>query len=196
MSRRLGTFGRIHRLRADVNRLIEALVDEPAASDYGWEPPLDVIEHEIVPKTAQGVKTGSKLFGGGIIRKDDLSTVIAETNNEKEWPLFHGEVTALWHYWKLPKEERPSPQEVAMLATHEPCPLCLSSITWMGIDEFYYLFTYEDSRDEFGIPHDYRMLEENRGSTITVQVASGAVGGVLTPVEKCPQRSLELQIPP
>jgi hypothetical protein len=36
----------------------------------------------------------------------------------------------------------------------------LSGITWGGFDNFYYLFTYEDTRDAFGIPHDIRILEE------------------------------------
>ena len=121
---------------------------------------LDLIEKEIVPKTERGTREGSKLFGAGIFRKDNLETVIAETNNEKDWPLYHGEVHALKKYWELPKDRRPAPSELIMIATHEPCPLCLSAITWMGIDRFYYLFTYEDSRDEFGIPHDFRMLGE------------------------------------
>lgn len=121
---------------------------------------LDIIENEIVPRTEKGTREGSKLFGAGIFRKDDYSTVIAETNNEKDWPLYHGEVHALKKYWELPKDRRPMPAELIMIATHEPCPLCLSAITWMGIDRFYFLFTYEDSRDEFGIPHDFRMLQE------------------------------------
>ena len=121
---------------------------------------LDLIENEVVPKTEKGTREGSKLFGAGIFRKDNLETVIAETNNEKEWPLFHGEVHALKKYWELPRDKRPAPSELIMIATHEPCPLCLSAITWMGIERFYFLFTYEDSRDEFGIPHDFRMLEE------------------------------------
>lgn len=121
---------------------------------------LRVIEYEIVPKTAKGTRAGSKIFGAAIIRKSDLSTVVAETNNENEWPLYHGEVHALKKYWELPRERRPRPRELIMVASHEPCPLCLSAIAWMGIDRFYYLYSYEDSRDEFGIPHDYRMLEE------------------------------------
>jgi tRNA(Arg) A34 adenosine deaminase TadA len=36
----------------------------------------------------------------------------------------------------------------------------LSGITWGGFDNFYYLFTFEDTRDAFGIPHDIRILEE------------------------------------
>ena len=46
------------------------------------------------------------------------------------------------------------------LATHEPCSLCLSAITWTGFDNFYYLFSHEDSRDSFAIPHDLKILKE------------------------------------
>lgn len=54
---------------------------------------LDCIENKIVPLTAAGVASGSKVFGAAILKKDDLSVVIAATNNEKECPLWHGEVS-------------------------------------------------------------------------------------------------------
>ena len=54
---------------------------------------LEAIEQEIVPLTQQGVKQGNKLFGAGMLRKSDLSTIIVGTNNETENPLFHGEVS-------------------------------------------------------------------------------------------------------
>ena len=38
--------------------------------------------------------------------------------------------------------------------------MCLSAITWSGFDNFYYLFSHEDSRDEFAIPHDLKILKE------------------------------------
>ena len=121
---------------------------------------LGVLEKEVAPKTLAGVKAGNKLFGAAILNKSDLSTVIAATNTETGNPLMHGEVTAILAYYDLPKAQRPDPADTIFVATHEPCPLCLSSITWGGWDNFFYLFTYEDSRDAYGIPHDIVMLEE------------------------------------
>jgi tRNA(Arg) A34 adenosine deaminase TadA len=38
--------------------------------------------------------------------------------------------------------------------------LCLSAITWAGYDNFYYLFSHEESRDSFNIPHDLKILKQ------------------------------------
>jgi tRNA(Arg) A34 adenosine deaminase TadA len=121
---------------------------------------LDVIETDLVPLTRRGVSGGNKLFGAAILRKSDLSVVIAETNNETENPLWHGEMHAIKRFYELPSERRPAPKDCLFLATHEPCSLCLSGITWSGFDNFYYLFSYEETRDAFGIPHDIRILRE------------------------------------
>ncbi|MBO6537796.1 MAG: nucleoside deaminase [Rhizobiaceae bacterium] len=121
---------------------------------------LDVIENDIVPLTQAGVDSGNKLFGAAILRKSDLSLVIAETNNETENPLWHGEVHALKRFYELPKSQRPDTKDCVFFATHEPCSLCLSAITWTGFDNFYYLFSHEDSRDSFAIPHDLEILKE------------------------------------
>ena len=121
---------------------------------------LDVIESDVAPKTRAGVERGNKLFGAAILRKSDLSVVIAETNNEIENPLWHGEMHAIKRFYELSADQRPSPKDCLFLATHEPCSLCLSGITWSGFDNFYYLFSYEDTRDTFDIPHDIRILKE------------------------------------
>jgi len=121
---------------------------------------FDVIEHDIVPKTREGVARGNKLFGAAILRKSDLSVVIAETNNELENPLWHGEMHALKRFYELPKADRPDTKDCIFLSTHEPCSLCLSAITWAGFDNFHYLFSHEDSRDAFAIPHDLNILKE------------------------------------
>lgn len=121
---------------------------------------LDVIETDIVARTKGGVGGGNKLFGAAILRKSDLSVVVAETNNETESPIWHGEMHAIRRFFELPPEGRPDPKDCIFLATHEPCSLCLSGITWSGFDNFYYLFSYEQTRDAFGIPHDIRILRE------------------------------------
>lgn len=121
---------------------------------------LDVIETELVPLTRAGIASGNKLFGAAILRKIDLSVVVAAVNNETENPLWHGEMHAIKRFYELPADGRPDPRDCLFLTTHEPCSLCLSGITWSGFDNFYYLFSYEDTRDAFNIPHDIRILRE------------------------------------
>ena len=119
---------------------------------------LDVMEFDILPLTRKGVADGNKLFGAAVLRKDDLSLVLAETNNETENPLWHGEVHTLKRLYE--RVEKPNTKEYVFLSTHEPCSMCLSAITWAGFDNFYYFFSHEDSRDSFAIPHDLRILKE------------------------------------
>jgi tRNA(Arg) A34 adenosine deaminase TadA len=109
--------------------------------------------------THGGVARGNKLFGAAILRKSDLSVVVAETNNEIENPLWHGEMHAIKRFFELPADQRPEPKDCLFLATHEPCSLCLSGITWSGFDNFYYLFSHQDSRDSFAIPYDIQILK-------------------------------------
>lgn len=119
---------------------------------------LDVIENEIVPLTERGVAAGNKVFGAALLRKSDLSLVIAGTNDETDNPLWHGEINTLRQFYERP--ERPSTRELIFLTTHEPCTLCMSAITWAGFDNFYYFYSHEDSRDAFAIPHDLVILKE------------------------------------
>ena len=119
---------------------------------------LDVMEHDILPLTREGVAAGNKVFGAAILNKSDLSLVLAETNNETENPLWHGEVHTLKRLYE--RIEKPDTKDYIFLSTHEPCSMCLSAITWAGFDNFYYFFSHEDSRDSFAIPHDLRILKE------------------------------------
>ncbi len=119
---------------------------------------LDVMEFDILPLTREGVAAGNKVFGAAILNKADLSLVLAETNNETENPLWHGEIHTLKRLYE--RVEKPNTKDYVFLSTHEPCSMCLSAITWAGFDNFYYFFSHEDSRDSFAIPHDLRILKE------------------------------------
>lgn len=133
---------------------------------------LDVIALDVVPLTRAGVAAGNKLFGAAIVRKDDLSPVVAATNDETGNPLWHGEMHAIKKFYELPAgpdagpdapaggRVRPDPKDCLLLATHEPCSLCLSGITWSGFDEFAYLFSHTDSAESFAIPYDIAILKE------------------------------------
>lgn len=119
---------------------------------------LGHIADDIVPLTERGVSAGNKVFGSAILRKSNLSLVVAGTNNEIENPLWHGEVHTLKLFYEMP--ERPATKDCIFIATHEPCSLCLSAITWTGFDNFFYLFPYADTEGLFGIPHDLKILKD------------------------------------
>ena len=126
--------------------------------DFNIEKLFLALEIDIVPKTEKGVLAGNKIFGAAILKKSDFSVIIADTNHELDNPIWHGEMYVLKKFYEL--KDRPLTKNLIFLSTHEPCSMCLSAITWAGFDNFVYLFSYEESRDRFSIPHDLKILKE------------------------------------
>ena len=121
---------------------------------------LDVFNKDILPLTVKGVNLGNKIFGAAIMKKDDYSLIVTGSNNETENPLWHGEIHTLKKFYEIDKKMRPKEKNCIFLSSHEPCSLCLSAITFSGFDNFYYLFPYETTTEEFYIPHDLNILKE------------------------------------
>jgi len=121
---------------------------------------VEVFNNDILPLTFKGVDFGNKIFGAAILKKDDYSLVVAGSNNETENPLWHGEIHTLKKFYEIDQMIRPNEKNCIFLSSHEPCSLCLSAITFSGFDNFYYLFPYEATSDEFNIPHDLNILKE------------------------------------
>ena len=122
-----------------------------------YERILDIILDDLIPLTKISINEGNKIFGGFIVKKSDLSIICLGTNQEIKNPLFHGEISTLFNLFE---KKLFNTKDYYFVSSHEPCSLCLSAITWSGFDNFYYFFPYEDTKDNFNIPHDLKILEE------------------------------------
>ena len=119
---------------------------------------LGVIEQDILPMTAAAVEEGHNIFGGAVLTAGDLSLVVAGTNLRGEDPTFHGEIVTINRFFRM--KERPAAGDTVFLSTHEPCSMCLSALAWCGFRKIYFLFGYEETRDDFFMGDDLRMLSE------------------------------------
>ncbi len=118
---------------------------------------LDIFLTYLIPETELSVKKGNKIFGAFVIKKSDFKLTVTGTNNEIVNPLFHGEISTIFNFFKL---NNLNTKDYIFISSHEPCSLCLSAITWSGFEYFYYFFPYQDTKTTFNIPHDLNILKE------------------------------------
>ena len=118
---------------------------------------LDIFLTYLIPETELSVKKGNKIFGAFVIKKSDFKLTVTGTNNEIVNPLFHGEISTIFNFFKL---NNLNTKNYIFISSHEPCSLCLSAITWSGFEYFYYFFPYQDTKTTFNIPHDLNILKE------------------------------------
>jgi len=124
---------------------------------------LEVIEEDILPITGAAVEKGHNIFGGAVLSEEDLSLVTAGTNMRADAPSLHGEIVTINRFFKM--KDHPPVEKTLFLATHEPCSMCLSALAWSGFRKIYFLFGYEETRDDFRMGDDLRMLAEVFGTT-------------------------------
>ena len=125
--------GNLYSAYAERDNISEAVVidsskQQPplAASAVDLQKLLEIIESGILPRTRKGVENGNKVFGAALL-SSELDLIIAETNNEIDNPLFHGEVNLINEWAKItPAVDRGSfAQKSIFLSTHEPCCMCI-----------------------------------------------------------------------
>ena len=87
---------------------------------------LQTIEDNILPKTREGVKKGNKVFGAALLDQE-WNCILAETNDEMNNPIFHGEVNLINEWSKTidAGDRGLAAQESIFLSTHEPCCMCI-----------------------------------------------------------------------
>ncbi len=130
--------------------IIDASKQQPElkASSQNLFQILKIIEEKILPKTRQGVEKGNKVFGAALL-DEDFEFILAETNDELNNPLFHGEVKLINEWAKITKacDRGRAAQELIFIATHEPCCMCIRQVlvfTFIISSQnlFKFLYTY------------------------------------------------------
>ena len=113
-----------------------------------------------MPLLQQSVSDGNGPFAAAIFHQSDLTPFTVSVNKTKESSLLHGETNCIREFFANPADKRPPVSSCLFFATHEPCSLYLSGISWTKFPVVCFLFTYEDTLDLLGIGGDIDIIEE------------------------------------
>lgn len=119
---------------------------------------IGAIRKDLLPLTEKGVSEGGHVFGGLVLDGRTLRTVAVGTNRRQVNPIYHGEIDTLQEFFKL--KDRPAPEDCIFVASHEPCSMCISAISWAGFREVWVLFDSADMSKDFEMPVDLLMYRE------------------------------------
>ena len=123
---------------------------------------LNAIKEELFPLTEKMTARGNHIFGGLVLDKKSLRVITAGSNDRVENPIYHGEIDTIRRFFA--DKSHPDPSECIFVASHDPCPMCISAISWAGFNEIWVLFDYEDVKKKFGMPVDLTMYKEVFGA--------------------------------
>lgn len=119
---------------------------------------LKAIKDDLLPLTKKEVEKGNHVFGGLVLDTKSLKTIVAGSNNRQGNPIFHGEIDTILRFFSM--KEHPDPSECIFVASHDPCSMCISAISWSGFKEIWVLYGYEDVAKDFEMPVDLMMYKE------------------------------------
>jgi tRNA(adenine34) deaminase len=83
-------------------------------------------------------------FGAVIVRAADRQIMATGVNNGSANPIFHGEIVAINDY--ISRYGNQGWEEVILYTTGEPCPMCMSALTWAQVGGVVYGTSIETLR--------------------------------------------------
>jgi len=86
-------------------------------------------------------KTGFYPFGAVIVRPPSDDLLARGANNGKANPTYHGEIVTIDAY--VAQHGNQGWDDCVLYTTGEPCPMCMSALTWAGIGGVVYATSIE-----------------------------------------------------
>merc|ERR1712087_711808 len=140
---------------------------------------LDTIEKDIYPLTQTQVKLGDRVFGASVnSSRAPYSTIVFDTNrSHTAHPLQHSGMACIQTFYALMRkikefelgsaasslqhsEFAADPKDCIFLSTHELSPLDMSAVSYAGFGTVFYLFSHQDSADDFNMPTDLQIMQQ------------------------------------